>query len=239
LYEGVSLYDQKRKHNEVVKAKADRLGDRLGSRQYFSLRHTGYVKQPKRKDVLVMKDSITKALRSYCCKRRCLDQFTPDVVESLRYEMHHSDTKFKDNLRLAVHKNYHYVPQTAKKVCVVEGKIVCFSAWRMMYGVSKTDFYRYRGYEAEGRRAQQHGGLGKKKRSRSAAQAVQTMSMILASSADVMPHRTHTPAKGAMKGVKVVEKVLPAGTKWKNILDEVNKVHDVILSPLCCQELIR
>jgi hypothetical protein len=109
----------------------------------------------------------------------------------------------------------------------------------MMYGVPKTDFYRYRAYEAEGRRAQQHGGLGKKKRSRSAAQTVQTMSMILASSADVMPHRTHTPAKGAMKGVKVVEKVLPAGTKWKNILDEVNKVHDVILSPLCCQELIR
>lgn len=224
LYEGVSLYDHQRKYNLAVEAEAARLGDRRGNRQYYSLRHTSRPVQRKRKDVLVEKRSIDETMATACCKRECVTQFNAALIETLRYELHHSDSKSKDNIRLAIHKNFHYVPNTRKKVCVVEGKVICMSAWRMIYGVSKTDFYRYRAYAATGRRAQFHGSTGRRKTSSSAAQAVQTMSMLLTSAADSMPHRTRTKTTGALKGQKVVEKILPAGTKWKNILEEVNKV---------------
>jgi hypothetical protein len=106
-------------------------------------------------------------------------------------------------------------------------------AWRMIYGVSKTDFYRYRAYAASGRRAQQHGLLGTQKTSTSTAQALQTMSVILTTTADSMPHRTRTITTGVSKGEKVVQKILPSGTKWKNILEEVNKVryHHINIVP--------
>jgi hypothetical protein len=224
MYEGVSLYNHERQYNEMVKAKVARLGSGRGDRQYFSVRHPRMPVQMKRKDTLLQKKSIEKTLRSSCCKRQCIGQFSHTQVETLRYELHHSDTTAKDSIRLAVHRNFHYVPGTLKQVCVLEGKVVCMSAWRMVYGVSKTDFYRYRAYAESGRRPQPHAGKGRKKTCNSKTQAIQTMSMILSTTADSMPHRTRTITTGALKGKKVVQKVLPAGTKWKNILQEVNKV---------------
>ena len=232
LFEGVSLYNHERKFNEDIKMKAAKLGDRRGSRQYSSLRHA-QPREMSRKDSLVQKQSIRQTLQTACCKRQCLSQFNHAMVETLRYEMHHSDSKSKDSMKLSVHRNFHCIPNTSKRVCVVEGKTVCMHAWRLIYGVSKTDFYRYRDYAATGRRPQHHGTLGKKKISSSTAQATQTMSMILSSTADAMPHRTHTKTSGIMKGKKVVEKVLPNGTKWKHILEEVNKVETV--NKLCAE----
>lgn len=224
LYEGVSLYDHERKYNEGLDARAARLGDRRGSRQYVSLRTASHPPIKKRKDVLIEKKSIVETLRNSCCKLECVTQFSAHLIETLRYELHHSDTKSKDSIKLAVHRNFHYIPNTSKKVCVLEGKVICMSAWRMILGVSKTDFYRYRAYAASGRRPQYHGRSGRRKISSSTAQAVQTMSMILTKTADSMPHKTHTKTTGVSKGEKVVQKVLPAGTKWKNILEDINKV---------------
>lgn len=224
LYEGVSLYDQERQYNDIAKAKVARLGNARGCRQYFSMRHPRHPNDVKRKDNIMHKLSIDETLRSVCCKRQCLCQFNHALVETLRYELHHSDTKSKDSIRLAVHRNFHYLPGTAKKVCVLEGKVVCMTAWRLIYGVSKTAFYRYRAYTASGRRAQPHAGKGRKRTSNSTCQAIQTMSMILTTTADSMPHRTRTKTAGALKGKKVVQRILPAGTKWKNILQEVNEV---------------
>lgn len=223
LYEGVSLYNQERQYNENVQVHAGS-HNRRGSRQYCSQRHPRLPLQTKQKEKLLNKLGIEQTLKSSCCKRQCLSQFTHDLVKILRYEMHHSDTKSKDSIRLAVHRNSHYLPGTKKQVCVLEGKVVCMSAWRMIYGVSKTDFYRYRAYAESGRRPQHHGGLGRKKTSSSIAQATQTMSMILTTRADSMPHRTRTKSSGVLKGKKVVEKILPVGTKWRTILEEVNKV---------------
>ena len=95
----------------------------------------------------------------------------------------------------------------------------------MVYRVSKIDFYRYYKYAAAGQRPQYHGSKGRKKTSRSAMQAIQTMSMLLTTKADSMPNRPHTKKCGILRGQKVVEKILPNGTKWKNILEEVNKVN--------------
>ena len=224
LFEGVSLYDHERKYNEGLDARAARLGDRRGSRQYFSLRNTSRPPNKKRKDVLIEKKSIVDTLTKSCCKRECVTQFSPALVETLRYELHYADSKSKDSIKLAIHKNFHYISNTSKKVCVTEGKVICIGAWRMIHGVSKTDFYRYRAYAASGRRAQYHGLSGRRKTSSSTAQAVQTMSMILTNTAESMPHKTRTKTAGSSKGEKVVQRILPTGTKWKNILDDINKV---------------
>ena len=224
LFEGVSLFYQECQYNQQMSINVARIGARLGWRKYSSSRHVREGGRKKRKDTLIEEMSITETLSGTCCKSECLSQFNTTLVETLRYEMHHSDTKFKDGIKLGVHRNFHYRPGTSSKICIVEGRAVCMQAWRMIFGVSKTDFYRYQKYAALGRRPQYHGGKGKKKTSISAAQAIQTMSMILSSKADSMPNRSHTKKSGLLKGKKVVEKILPSGTKWKHILDEVNKV---------------
>ena len=150
LYEGVSLYNQERKYNEILQTKAERMGERQGSRQYFSRRKAMNSTVSKRKHSLVQKSSIFSMLRSTCCKRKCIGQFSRALIKTLRYEMHHVDNKSKDSIRLVVHRSFHYEPQSSKKVCVVEGKAICMPAWRMIYGVSKTDFYRYRAYAGSG-----------------------------------------------------------------------------------------
>ena len=47
-----------------------------------------------------------------------------------------------------------------------------------------------------------------------------TLSTIIMPLADVMSHKTRTLPSGE----KVVQMVLPAGTKWKNILMDVNEI---------------
>jgi hypothetical protein len=86
--------------------------------------------------------------------------------------------------------------------------------------MSKIDFYRYKQYAASSCRAQYHGGKGRTKSSSSKLQAVQTMKMLLESKADCMPHRTCNLKTGGM----VVQKILPVGTKWKQILKTMNDV---------------
>ena len=51
-------------------------------------------------------------------------------------------------------------------------------------------------------------------------QTVQTMDMLLKSKVDAMPYKTHIVASGE----KVVQKVLPCGTRWKQLAMEVNVV---------------
>ena len=223
LFQGVSLYNQERKYNERIAANVARVGRRHGLRKYASTRQ--YRDRPKkRKDILIEEASITDTLASRCCKNECMSQFTARLIETLRFEMHHQDFKSKDGIRLGVHKASQHIQGKSSKTCMVEGRMVCLHAWRMVYGVSKTDFYRYRKYAATGRRPQFHGSKGRKKTSHSAAQAIQTMSMILTAKADSMPNRPRTKKCGILKGQKVVEKILPNGTKWKGILEEVNKV---------------
>ena len=56
-----------------------------------------------------------------------------------------------------------------------------------------------------GRRPQHHVGLGRRKNSSSTWQAVQTMSIILSTAADSMPHKTRTKKTSVSKGKKLVQ----------------------------------
>jgi hypothetical protein len=220
MFQGVSLYDHLRKERSLEMDRLLRLGDRCGSRKYDCRVRIPRPRPLKRKDKLIQICSVNDATLSGCCKHLCMEQFDSALIYTLRHEMHHSDSKSKDALRLGVHRHFHRIKGESRRFYVLEGKLVCMLAWRKVYGVSKTDFYRYKQYAASGRRAQCHGGKGRTKSSSSKLQAVQTMKMLLESKADPMPHRTCN----LKTGEKVVQKILPAGTKWKQILKTVNNV---------------
>jgi hypothetical protein len=233
LYQGVSLYDHQRKERSIQLERALRLGDRCGSRKYDSTGRTRRLCLPKRKDKLIDIRSVNEVAFTGCCKRLCLEQFDAALIYTLRHEMHHSDSKSKDAIRLAVHRHCRRISGESRRFCVLEGKLVCMLAWRKIYGVSKTDFYRYKQYAASGRRAQFHAGKGRTKARVSKQQAVQTMKMLLETKADPMPHRTCN----LKTGEKVVQKILPSGTKWKQILETVNEV--ISLTSLLGDERLR
>jgi hypothetical protein len=110
-----------------------------------------------------------------------MEQFDSALIYTLRHEMHHSDLKLKDALRLGVHRHFRHIKRESRQFCVLDGKLVCMLAWRKIYGVSKIDFYRYKQYAASDCRAQYRGGKGRTKSSGSKLQAVQTMKMLLES----------------------------------------------------------
>jgi hypothetical protein len=226
LFQGVSLYDHLRNERSLELDRLSRLGDRCGSRKYDCRLRIPRPRPLKQKDKVIQIFSVNDAALSGCCKHLCMEQFDSTLIYILWHEMHHSDSKSKDALRLGVHRHFHHIKRESRRFCVLEGKLVCMLAWRKIYGVSKTDFYRYKQYAASGRRAQYHGGKGRTKSSGSKLQAVQTMKMLLESKADPMPHKTCN----LKTGEKVVQKILLAGTKWKQILKTVNDV--IHLTPL-------
>jgi hypothetical protein len=190
LFQGVSLYDHLRKERSLELDRLSRLGDCCGSRKYDC---RVWIPQPrplKRKDKLIQICSVNDAALSGCCKHLCMEQFDSALIYTLQHEMHHSDSKSKDALRLGVHRHFRRIKGESQRFCVLEGKLVCILAWREIYGVSKTDFYRYKQYAASSHQAQYHGGKGRTKSSGSKLQAVQTMKMLLESKADPMPHKT-------------------------------------------------
>jgi hypothetical protein len=220
LFQGVSLYDHLRKERSLQLDKLSCLGDRCGSRKYDCEVRIPQPRPLKRKDKLIQICSINDAALSGCCKHLCMEQFDSALIYTLRHEMHHSDSKSKDALQLGVHRHFCRIKGESRQFCVLDGKLVCMLQCRKIYGVSKTDFYRYKQYAASSRRAQYHGGKGRTKLSGSKLQAVQTMKMLLESKGDRMPHRTCN----LKTGEKVVQKILLAGTKWKQILKTVNDV---------------
>jgi hypothetical protein len=98
---------------------------------------------------------------------------------------------------------------TGRKVITIENINVCCKAWYTIHGVYKPDFYTKDTYAKQGCRSRHHGNVGLKKPKESTRQAMTTLATIIAPLADVMPHKIQTLTTGE----KVVEKVLPIGTK--------------------------
>ena len=96
---------------------------------------------------------------------------------------------------------------------------MCMHAWRIIYDVLQSDFCKYAILAHQGHCAQSHQGHGRVRHSAAIVQAVQTLDM-LKSKEDSMPHKIHT----ILSGKKVVQKVLPCGTGWKQLAMEVNAV---------------
>jgi hypothetical protein len=88
----------------------------------------------------------------------------------------------------------------------------------------KGRFYRFRNYSLQGRRSRFHDNSGTKKPREATLQAAATLSTIIMPLAEAMPHKTRTLPSGE----KIVQMVLPTGTKWKNILVDVNEVGEKV-----------
>jgi hypothetical protein len=112
--------------------------------------------------------------------------------------------------KLDIHRAIH-VNGMGRKVIIIESIDVCCKACYTIHGVSKTDFYRQTTYTKEGCRSRHHGNVGLKNTRESTRQATTTLATIIAPLADAMLHKTRTLTTDE----KVVERVLPKGTKWK------------------------
>ena len=66
-----------------------------------------------------------------------------------------------------------------------------------------------------------HGNLNIKMNRISIQQATTTLSTLLEDKADMMPHKART----LPNGTRVVEMVLPRGTKWKKFMVTINEVN--------------
>ena len=84
----------------------------------------------------------------------------------------------------------------------------------------KTTFYRNRSEFKCGMRPRDYGNLNMKQNRISTEQATATLSTLLEDKADMMSHKART----LPNGTRVVEMVLPRGTKWKKFLVTINGV---------------
>ena len=107
-----------------------------------------------------------------------------------------------------------------RKVITIENIDMCCKAWYTIHGVSKTHFYRKAAYAKEGRQSRHHRNVGLKKSKDATRQAMAILATIIVPLADAMSHKTYTLTTSE----KVVEKILPTNTKWKDILLDVNAV---------------
>ena len=220
IYDGHSLAE----HEDFMRLKVISgvrgMSTRKNCRQYRSSRTKRERGTHPKKQRVLLPASILQSLSRSCCERACMQQYTTRELRILREEMYYSDTKSRNAIKLSVHRAFHYCPMSGQKLAVVEGKSVCFKAWRFIYDISPENFSRFKKMVDAGIRAQRHGNTSKQRRCTSMLQATATMRTLLEGRAESMPHRSHTNPEGE----KVVQKILPSGSKWKNILKEVNEV---------------
>ena len=231
--DGVSLRDHERRHLLNQKELLANVRPRKGMRKYDTLaRATPSTNEPKRQRLLG-EESIREVATKDCCGRRCCQLFPRDKMKAIREEMWLGDFRLRSTKKLDVHRTIH-VNAEGRKVITLEGTDVCCTAWYNIHGVSKAEFYRQAAYAKEGRRSRHHGNVGLKKPREATRQASATLATIIVPFVDAMPHKTRTLTTGE----KVVEKVLPTGTKWKDILLDVNAVGEKAgLEPISLSKL--
>jgi hypothetical protein len=164
-------------------------------------------------------ESIRLVSAKDCCEKKCCQFFPREKIKSLRQKMWLADFRMRSAKKLEVHRNVH-IDTHGNKVVTLENVEVCCTAWYTIHAVSKADFYRFRKYSLMGRRSRFHGNSGTKTPMEATLEASATLSTIIVSLADAMPHKTRTLSLGE----KVVQMVLLTGTKWKNILTDINDV---------------
>jgi hypothetical protein len=163
-------------------------------------------------------NSIHSVARENCCPMSCTQHFPREAVKIVRIEMWSGDHALRKHMKLQVHRTAYEVDD--RKVVSLEGCEVCVNAWSIIHSVSRDDFYRFKGYAARGMRASHHGNRGTKKRQVATRQACTSLSAMIEGATDLMPHKFRTLPSGE----RVVERVLPSGTKWKDLLHRINEV---------------
>ena len=190
-----------------------------GKRAYVTSRTTSQTRPTKKAQVL-NNHSIHQLSACVCCDRECTRYFPREEALALRTEYYTCSPRMRHAKQLEVHGQLHVLPGGSTKVVTLSGRNVCEKAWRHIFAVSKTTFYRKRSEFKSGMRPRDHGNLSVKRNRLSTQQATATLSTLLEDKADMMPHKART----LPNGTRVVEMVLPRGTKWKKFLVTINEV---------------
>lgn len=198
-----------------------------GRRAYVSTRTTPQ-QRPTKKSQVLNNASIFQLSSFVCCERECARFFPRDEALALRTEFYTCSSRMRHAKQLEVHGQLHKLPGASRNVVTLSGRDVCEKTWRYIFAISKTTFYRNRSEFKCGMRPRDHGNLNMKRNRVSTQQATATLSTLLEDKADMMPHKSRTLPNGA----RVVEMVLPRGTKWKKFLDTINEV-SIPYKPLC------
>jgi hypothetical protein len=163
-------------------------------------------------------NSIHSVARENCCPMSCTQHFPREVVKVVRTKMWSDDHALRKHMKLQVHRTAYEVD--GRKVVFLEGHEVCVNAWSIIHSISRADFYWFKGYAARGMRASHHGNRGTKKRRVATRQACASLFAMIEVAADLMPHKFRTLPSGE----RVIECVLPSGTKWKDLQHHINEV---------------
>jgi hypothetical protein len=166
----------------------------------------------------VFENSILSVASARCCSMRYIQHFPQEAVEALRTEMWSADHALQKHMKLQVHRNTYEVER--RRVVSLENFEVCLKAWYIIHSVSKADLYRFKRNSTQGMRASHHGNRGTKKRRIATQQAFASLSAMIECSADLMPYKFRTLPTGE----RVVERVLLARTKWKDLQHRVNEI---------------
>jgi hypothetical protein len=190
-----------------------------GKRAYVTSRTTLQIR-PTKKSQILNNSNIYQLSAIVCCDRECTRYFPKDEALALRTEFYTCAMRMRHAKQLEVHGQLHVLPGASTKVITLSGRSVCEKAWRHIFAISKTTFYRNRSEFKCGMRPRDHGNLNMKRNRISTEQATATLSTLLEDKADMMPHKART----LPNGTRVVEMVLPRGTKWKKFLVTINGI---------------
>jgi len=202
-----------------------------GKRAYVTSRTASHTR-PTKKSQILTNNSIHQLSATVCCDRECTRYFPREEALALRTKFYTCSPRMRHAKQLEVHGQSHVLHGTSAKVVTLSGRHVCEKAWRHIFAVSKTTFYRNRSEFKNGMRPRDHGNLNMKRNRTSTQQATATLSTLLEDKADMMPHKART----LPNGTRVVEMVLPRGTKWKKFLVTINEVrnwHSPITRNIC------
>jgi hypothetical protein len=231
--DGVSLREHEQRHMELENELQSNMRPRKGQRKYETLARPTPSATDCKCQRLLGEESIREVATKDCCVHRCCQLFPRGKVKAMSEEMWLGNFRLRSTKKFDVHRAIH-VNGMGCKVITIESIDVCCKAWYTIHGVSKADFYRQATYAKEGCRSRHHGNMGLKKPREATRQATATLATIIVPLVDTMPHKTSTLTTGE----KVVEKVLPTGTKWKDILLDVNAIgENVGLEPISLSKL--
>ena len=155
-----------------------------------------------------------------CCSEHCCQVFPRPLLMSIR--KHYFALPFNGRKLIAqsVFQTIQKHEQNGRDMVIVEGRTICIRAWMNIYMISRAQFNRNKAESLMGIRSRDHGNTGTTKPRANTVQARATLGVLVEGRADAMPHMTRTLPTGE----KIGTEMLPVGTTWCNLLQEVNNL---------------
>jgi len=149
-----------------------------------------------------------------------VNKFSIEQIRFLRKGVHGCKVQARKQKLLEVHGMLHPSRDNGKEVITLYGKDVCSAGWILLHAISERTFRRHRAMYLVGQDATPHGNAGGRRAREATEQAIATLETLVEGIADQPPHLRRT----LKSGDKVLQKILPTGTHWKEFLPIINQV---------------